>query len=356
MLKRSLTTSWFADAHAAVWCKNIQQPPEGAHLSARTLAPGYEAARRRMICNYTAFAAGFAPTVTAEYLQLEDRPRLLIAVPVGFGDALAALVPTRGACFAVPLVPNSPLLEQAVAVGKFLPCDALPQEMSITRDHHADIIFAMPCTFPITTASATIIQPSETRVRTQWVGVDALTSRTYVHTVLALERARSFTEPIPWYEARIGAMQAPVPVSATRAASEYTDSKGTPAARVEWDGFLLDEKRRGEEIALAFTAKNSDGLLDCFVGSIATAHSRQNDLIAPPQGLPRIDAATMAIHPWPADPMPRSSRGNRSIASGPGESSPRHSPPPSSTTRSASRTATRRSPDTRSYASARARS
>ena len=34
----------------------------------------------------------------------------------------------------------------------FLPCDELPQGMHITRDAHGDIVFALPCVFPIVTA------------------------------------------------------------------------------------------------------------------------------------------------------------------------------------------------------------
>ena len=86
MLLRSSFTKAFAQAHVAVWDTDSTPVTDG-NRPAPVVAPGYTAHRQQMLCNFSAFVARYAPTVSRQELATADRSRLLIAVPVGMGKA-----------------------------------------------------------------------------------------------------------------------------------------------------------------------------------------------------------------------------------------------------------------------------
>ena len=239
-------------------------------------------------------------------LSAPHRPTLLVAVPIGMSEALAALVPCHGGCFAVPLQPGVPLLQQMAEVSKFLPCDEQPQQMNITRDAHGDIIFALPVVFPVVTALHRPPPPQSLRGwKAVWCMKDALSDLQFAHTVLALDRCQSFGEAVPWLRSRIGVMEGPVPVTPHRAAAAYRDGVSLAAADTQWAEFLESERLLFPEILLAFTAADAGtGILLPFITSIATASTMAAELVPPRQGLPPLDAAAVSLLPYPPPPMP----------------------------------------------------
>ena len=127
----------------------------------------------------------------------------------------------------------------------------------------------------------------------------------FEHSVLALERALSFSEPVPWLRARLGVMQGPRPVHKSRAATRYRTAGADLRAADEWRRFLADEAARQCEILVAFErADAGTGLLSSFLGNVRTAASLAAELVPPPQGLPSVQADTLALHPWPEQPAP----------------------------------------------------
>eukprot|EP00966_Prymnesium_polylepis_P032513 755970-Prymnesium_polylepis.1 len=51
---------------------------------ASATAPGYAEGRAAMLCDFAAFSVQYAPSVSLAFLEQPDRPRLVIAVPIGF--------------------------------------------------------------------------------------------------------------------------------------------------------------------------------------------------------------------------------------------------------------------------------
>ena len=127
----------------------------------------------------------------------------------------------------------------------------------------------------------------------------------FEHSVLALERAISYSEPVPWLRARLGVLQGPVPVHASRTSSLYRAATANPRSAAEWAQFLSDEAIRQCEILTAFErAYSGTGLLAPFLGNVRTAATLASELVPPPQGLPLVHADTLALHPWPTQPAP----------------------------------------------------
>ena len=224
MLLRSTISPFVAKPLASAWAAEVQDAPPQTDRPATAVDAGYTEHRTRMLCNYAAFAAQYAPVVRSQELARADRPRLVVAVPIGFYGELAALVPLQAECFAVPHDPTVGLLDQVMQLAAFLPCHEQPQEMSITRDAVGDFVFALPFTTPVTTAAADRLQLSaamQSRCRAAWVCAAALSDRQYEHTALAMQRAQSLTQPTPWLSGRIGIMPGPVPVTPNREARRF---------------------------------------------------------------------------------------------------------------------------------------
>ena len=101
----------------------------------------------------------------------------------------AALVPTRAACFAKPLTSDAPLLAQMRSFSSYLPCHEEPQQLHITRNAHADIVFAMPCLFGIPSqccdAPASPLSQSP-HLAAAWRSLAALDPVSFEHSVLAV--------------------------------------------------------------------------------------------------------------------------------------------------------------------------
>ena len=286
MVVRSSLPPAFAAAHVAIWRHDLHSDPPSSP-AASCVAPGYAAHRARMVCNFAAFAARFAPQLSAAQLSASERPRMLIAVQIGFFGGLVALVPTRSACFAATYVSGVPLLKQIQELAAYLPCHEEPQEMHITRDTFGDLVFALPCVFPIVTAADALPQPEDRGVHARWVLAGGLSHAQYSHTALALERCRSFTQAVPWLAARIGTMEGPRPVTPRRLAAPFRGGAASAEAQSAWDAFICAEAARHSEIVAAFEAADAgSGLLEAFICNISTAASRARELVMPPQGLP----------------------------------------------------------------------
>ena len=304
MLLRSTFPRSLARAHARVWSKD-EKPCSGADRPASSVAPGYSEHRQIMCCNYAAFSANYANAVSPEYLDLPGRPSLLVAVPIGRGPyGLAALAPVQGGCFAAPLQAGVPLLQQMEAVRAYLPCHETPQHASVTRDAHGDVVFALPVIFPIVTASSTR-EPTLRGHMAAWLLPEALQRRAYTHTVVAMQRVTSFTHAVPWLPARIGVMQGPQPVTPNRASARYFSLLEDDDAEQKWRTFLAAERDRLPEIVRAFeSADAGSGLLAPFLACANTAATLHEDLVPPPQGLPRLDVQVISMLAYPLPPAP----------------------------------------------------
>ena len=307
MVLRSSLTPAFASAHTHVWSQ-FTSTSSTATRPAGVVAAGYAQHRAEMVCHFAAFSAQYADVVTEAYLLSEARPKLLVAVPIGFHDGLAALVPRNAACFARAFQPGVPLLQQVRSFSDYLPCHEEPQEMHITRDAHGDIVFALPCVFPVVTACrhATELAGAFRRHSgAAWACAGALSHSQYTHTALALERCRSFSQGVPWLRTRIGAMAAPVPVESRRMGAFFRGGAASAVAEAEWDAFLAKEALLKRDIIAAFEAEDAgSGLLSSFFGNISTAADMAHELVMPPQGLPVLDAATVSMLPYPPPPPP----------------------------------------------------
>jgi hypothetical protein len=305
MVLRSTMSPSFAKAHTACWTADPATAPD-AGRPAWMVAPGYAAHRRQMMCNFAAFAAQFTPMVTAAELARSDRSPLLVAVPIGMGDELCALVPLKHSCFAVPLQPGIHLLEQMQALTTFLPQDEQPQQMHVTRDKHGDVVFALPFVEKIVGGVAKLEDmPRRRNLRAAWVTYAALTPGQFEHTALAMERCRSFVTAVPWMRANVGVTNGPVPVTPHRASAAFRGSSARATATAEWKAFLRDERAHATAIYEAFEAEDGgSGILQPFIGNINTAATRAADLVPPAQGLPHLDAATYCMLPYPDPPMP----------------------------------------------------
>ena len=304
MVVRSTMPPAFAAAHAAVWMQNITALPDDGR-PAWQVAPQYAEHRVLMHSNYAAFAAGYAPMVSSALMASANRPALLIAVPIGMGAECCALVPKRQACFGQELEQGVPLLQQIASLARFLPQHEQPQLMHITRDAHGDVIFAIPYVERVMGAVSSLADaPTRRNLSACWVTQDALTDSQFAHTVLAMERRKSFVEPVPWMLARVGVTDGPVPVVPHRASSAYRHADMQYAA-AEWQSFLETEREALGQIYAAFEAADAgSGLLAPFLGNIQTAFTRRHELHPPEQGLPRLDAAHYSVMPYPDPPMP----------------------------------------------------
>ena len=306
MLLRSAFPRPFAEAHTRVWNADIDASDVAPCPIAASVSPHYHAHRACMVARYAAFTSRFAPSVSSATLACSDRPRLLIAVPIAMSpSSVVALVPTRAAAFATPLLPGVPLLRQMMDFSVFLPCHVEPQELHITRDSHADIIFAMPCLFvvPQSCCEADAATPACANLTAGWCPRASLPAAACEHAALALERCLSFVSPVPWLRARIGVLQGPQPVVKSRAAAGFRDAPDADAAAAEWRDFLATERRRHLEILHAFEREDGgSGLLSLFLSNICTAASLASELVPPPQGLPPVRADTLALHPYPPPP------------------------------------------------------
>ena len=305
MVLRSTMSSSFAEAHVACWDLDPATAPD-AGRPAWMVAPGYAAHRQLMVCNFAAFSAQFTPVVTVAELLRSDRPPLLVAVPIGMGNELCALVPLKHACFAVPLKTGVPLLEQMQDLVTFLPQHEQPQQMHVTRDMHGDVIFALPFVERVVgAATARGSFPRRRNLRAVWATYAALTRGQFEHTALAMERCRSFVEAVPWMRANVGVTDGPVPVTPHRASAAYRRDDDQAAAQAEWQAFLLREQAHHCAILEAFEAEDGGtGILEPFIGNINSAATRAAELVPPTQGLPRLDAATYSLLPYPDPPMP----------------------------------------------------
>jgi hypothetical protein len=308
MLLRSAFSRPFAKAHVAVWQADAQALPPAARAPLQ-LDEGYATAYSWFLCRYAAFSSWYAPRVALDVVLLPQRPRLLVAVPIGWaGTAPAALLPLDAAAFAVPLREGVPLLQQLQIFRGVLPSDEHPQEMCITRDAHADIVFAMPCAFPVMSAVHTPdeLEASPLSSLAAWATVGALAGRRLVHVALALQRCRSFIDAVPWYQARVGARSGPEPVVPHRAARAQRTAAALPQAAEVWTRFLADERRRKATILDEYSAVNtSDDLLMPFITNVVTAADVADELQFPPQGPlpPRADVVALVPYPEPPPPV-----------------------------------------------------
>ena len=307
MILRSSFPPAFAQAHVSVWNVPPHEAPE-AGRPAPVVASGYAGHRALMLCRYWAFASRFAVRLTSEMAVDMQRPRMLIAVPMGFtGAAIAALVPRGGGCFAAPYEEGVPLLQQMQAFSAFLPCDVPPQEMSQTRDARADIVFAMPCVFQI---AETVQSPAGwtntiTGADAAWCTIDALVGSQLLHAALAFERCKSFVQAVTWLHGRIGIYEGPKPVLANRAGEVFRSAARDSEASQEWADFLELEKGRRDLFVIAFTAADGgSGLLAPFLENIITAYDLAEHLVPPPQGLPAVHADTLLLLAYPEPPAP----------------------------------------------------
>ena len=307
MILRSSFPPSFARAHVAVW----DVPPHGvreAHRPAPVVALGYVEHRAVMLCRYWVFSSRHAPRLSATEAVDPLRPRMLIAVPMGFtGEVMAALVPRGGGCFAAPYVEGVPLLRQMQDFRDFLPCDVPPQEMSQTKDARADIVFAMPCVFSIADVVLTLGGWDVTLAGADagWCAVDALSGPQLLHAALAFERCKSFVQAVPWLKGRIGVYDGPKPVLTNRAGESFRSAAETPEAAEEWREFLLLEKERRKLFVTAFiTADGGSGMLAPFLENVITAFDLADQLVPPPQGLPPVHADTLLLaYPEPPAPL-----------------------------------------------------
>ena len=307
MLLRSAFTPSMAAAFVSVWGQLDPHSVPHAARAAFQAAPGYGEHRAAMICRYWAASSRFAPRVAGTHVDLESRERLLVAVPIGFnGVKVAALVPVGGGCFAIAYEPGVPLLEQMKAFTSHLPCDEQPQAVSVTRDAHSDIVFGLPCTFPITDfARDALGVEARSHLKAIWCTIDALAERQLGHAALALQRCRSFVEAVPWLDGRIGAYDGPRPVVAQRSGALYRAASGTPEASAEWLAFLESERLRHGVILAAYEAEDAGtGLLAPFIACVMTAYTVAGMLVPPPQGLPPVSADVVLLYPYPEPPAP----------------------------------------------------
>ena len=282
MVLRSTMSPSFAEAHTACWGADPAAAPD-AGRPAWMVAPGYADHRRLMVCNFAAFAAQFTPMVTVAELLRSDRAPLLVAVPIGMGDELCALIPLKHACFAIPLRAGVPLLEQMQTLITFLPQHEQPQQMHVTRDKHGDVIFALPFVERVVGAAATLSDlPRRRNLRAAWAVYAALTPGQFEHTALAMERCRSFVTAVPWMRANVGVTDGPVPVTPHRASAAYRGGHGQATALTEWQAFLLNEQAHHRAIHEAFEAEDGGtGILAPFIGNINTAATRAVELCRP---------------------------------------------------------------------------
>ena len=304
MVVRSTMPKSFAEAHVNVWAADSLHPAEAAR-PAWQVAHGYSEHRTAMHSNFAAFAAQFAPTVTAEHLGDPTRHPLIIAVPIGMSDECCALVPFAGVCFGRDLEAGVPLLQQISDLAKFLPSHEEPQLMHVTRGTHGDVIFALPYVERVVGAvSFRPHAPARRNLGAFWAARDALTDSQFEHTVLAMQRRQSFVEPVPWMLARVGVTDGPIPVTPNRESSRYRHSDELLAA-TRWEEFMLEEKDHFVAIHSAFEkADDGSGLLLPFMANIHTAFTRRRELQPPAQGLPFLDPAHYSMMPYPDPPMP----------------------------------------------------
>ena len=307
MMLRSSFPPAFARAHVRIWSAPPYDVPDDERPAA-VVAPGYPAHREVMLCRYWAFAAQFAPTVSASALNSDIRGRLLLAVPMGYtGSSVVALSPRDGACFGIPYEPGVPLLEQIQVFTRFLPCDVTPQQMSQTRDARADIIFALPYASKVHDAlrSADDWADVSRSFKAAWCAPDALVGPQLLYTALAFERCKSYVQPVPWLSGRIGVHDGPRPVRAQRAAYAFRSRHSSKAAAKEWEDFLALEQERRHLFRAAYEAADAGtGILSPFLENITTAFDLADQLTPPPQGLPDVHADVLLLLPYPEPPAP----------------------------------------------------
>ena len=300
----------FARAHVRAW-QRPHLPPHAKGVAARAafeVAPGYVAHRQKMLCNYWAFASQFAPQVSAAELSSPARARLLIAMPMGHtGACVATLVPRAGACFATPLLKGVPLLQQMSGFLPFLPCDAEPQQMGQTRDARADVIFALPCAFPVVNIVSDhddwLLVPKG--LQAAWCSSDVLTDQQALLASIAFERCKSFIQAVPWLGGTIGVYEGPRPVFEARNAEAFRSASVSGTAMAEWEEFLSVECSRRELFLRAYErADGGSGILAPFIENIVTAFDLANDLTPPPQGLPPVQADVILQLAYPEPPAP----------------------------------------------------
>ena len=186
MVVRSTMPASFAEAHVAVW-RSDAMPHLGEARPAWQVDVTYIEHRLLMHSNYAAFAAGFAPMVSAALLAVDGRMPLLIAVPIGMAGECCALVPRKEACFGQELIQGVPLMEQIHTLAQFLPQHETPQLMHITRDACGDVIFALPYVERVVGAVGSLSEaPTRRNLLTCWVTQDALSERTRSSRTLCL--------------------------------------------------------------------------------------------------------------------------------------------------------------------------
>ena len=307
MMLRSSFPAPFARAHVHAW--DLEPHPVGSEpRPACVIAPGYHQHRQLMICRYWAFSAQWAPVVSDAELASTNRPRLLIAVPMGHtGHAVAALMPQGGGCFATTLLEGVPLLQQAQALKSFLPCDVEPQQMGQTRDARADVVLSMPCSFKIAESLSDATEWATVH-RTQqaaWCSPGALTGAQATLASIAFNRCRSFIQAVPFLAGTIGVYEGPRPVYAHRAAESFRSAHDDDHAALEWTAFLELEQQRRQLFVGAFErADAGSGLLAPFLENIITAFDLAGDITPPPQGLPPVHADILLLFPYPEPPAP----------------------------------------------------
>lgn len=93
--------------------------------------------------------------------------------------------------------------------------------MSITRDCHADIVFALPCTFPVLLSPSLDGMPHPSSLLAVWPNLEDLDGEQLSHTAIALPRFRSFFQPTSFLHARVGIREGPQPVTPHRHATAH---------------------------------------------------------------------------------------------------------------------------------------
>ena len=289
MMLRSAFPASFARAHVRAW--DLEPHPIGVDpRPACVVAPGYQQHRELMICRYWIFSAQWASIVDAIELARVDRPRLLIAVPMGHtGTKVAALMPKGGGCYATVLQEGVPLLQQVQAFKSFLPCDVEPQQMGQTRDARADVVFSMPCSFKVTEvlSNADAWAYIHATQRAAWCAPDALTGAQSILASIAFDRCRSSIQAVSFLAGTIGVYEGPRPVYANRAAERFRSAHDSDHAAQEWADFLELERQRKQLFVDAFERANAgSGLLAPFLENIITAFDLVEDLPRPRRACP----------------------------------------------------------------------